>query len=647
MNRQNNRFILGLVVCSFIFIRFFFVVAPDLSQSWELKARDFLSGIKNSYFKENINTSIIHIDIDDATLAEIPYSVNDKELYTHILNILGQAGVSSALFDMLFPKCAYDNACNEFIDAIINFKNVYAPIILNMADKQIVPSEDDYQNLPKNEFIWTPALKSSGKTPSYKKAFTNFPEMDQSARGIGHINIYPDLDGVFRKIPLLLSYEKGFVPLASFRMVCDFLNVTPDRIEGDLSRNILLRNAHFPDGRKKDISIPVDSEGYMIINFAGTWDDSFPHYSVSQLFEIEKDENLMELLLDDIEGSLAIISDISTGSRDVGPIPLENYYPLSGLHANTINAILEQSFIKTANPIVGLIYDLILIVFLVFSAIRFKGVRFGLIAIAILLLFDFYVVTVFLVDKTVIAVVRTSLGIIFALSSVTLYKFMLEEKEKAFVQAKFENYFAPELLDKILKSPEQLKKVEKKNLTVLFSDIAGFTKWSSTRSPEEIHRCLNEYFDEMAEIVFKYGGTIDKYIGDGLLAFFGDPVEYKDHVKRGVSAALEMQERVRYLRKKWADGNIMDIQIRIGINTGEVVVGNLGSEKRLDYTVIGANVNLAQRLESNAPIGGILITHAVREELDESFNIEKREAISAKGFSEKIEVFEVCGRYQK
>lgn len=183
--------------------------------------------------------------------------------------------------------------------------------------------------------------------------------------------------------------------------------------------------------------------------------------------------------------------------------------------------------------------------------------------------------------------------------------------------------------------------MEQKELSILFSDIVGFSGWSSTQKPEYIRQTLNQYFGEMARIVFKYEGTIDKYLGDGLMVFFGDPISQEDHALRCVRSAVEMQLKTRELKRMWEVEGGMPIQIRVGINTGEVVVGNMGSSRRLDYTTIGANVNLASRLESGAPVGGILIAKSVYEKVKDAIDVKEAGTIQAKGFAEPVEVFEV------
>jgi adenylate cyclase len=237
--------------------------------------------------------------------------------------------------------------------------------------------------------------------------------------------------------------------------------------------------------------------------------------------------------------------------------------------------------------------------------------------------------------------VRTVCGIVLAMMALTIQKYTWEERERIFLRARFENYFAPALLDKILASRDMLETCERKTVTILFSDIVGFTPWSATRSPEEVHRTLNEYFKAMTAIVFKHEGTVDKYIGDGLMAFFGDPVAHPDHAARAVRTAEDMQHKARELRTKWMTEGRMDLKVRVGVHTGEAIVGNMGSEKRVDYTAIGASVNLAQRLETNAPEGGILISRSVYDVVREIVRTKPAGRIKAKGFGEEIEVFEI------
>jgi adenylate cyclase len=234
-----------------------------------------------------------------------------------------------------------------------------------------------------------------------------------------------------------------------------------------------------------------------------------------------------------------------------------------------------------------------------------------------------------------------SLGFVSAAVGANAWRFLHAERDRLAFRLRLERYFAPQLMAKILRSPERLVGAEQKTLTVLFSDIAGFTSWCSSQPPAVIHETLNEYFEEMTAIVFRHEGTVDKFIGDGLMAFFGDPLVQPDHALRAVRSAIEMQLAARRLRAAWEPAGRLPLAIRIGINTGEVVVGDMGSRRITTYTAIGAAVNLAQRLESKAPVDGILVSEPVWQAVYDAVASVERGRIAAKGFAEEFPVWEV------
>jgi adenylate cyclase len=180
-----------------------------------------------------------------------------------------------------------------------------------------------------------------------------------------------------------------------------------------------------------------------------------------------------------------------------------------------------------------------------------------------------------------------------------------------------------------------------KELTILFSDIFSFTKWSSDKEPALVHAFLSDYLETLASIIFEYGGTVDKFMGDGMLAFFGDPFDMSDHTGRCIKAAVAMQQNIRDLAAQWAPRADIDLKVRMGINTGRVIVGNLGTKTRIEYTVIGAAVNLGQRMEAAAPVGSILVTAAVQDKVKGDFIFGEKREIQVKGYESPIEAYEV------
>lgn len=224
-------------------------------------------------------------------------------------------------------------------------------------------------------------------------------------------------------------------------------------------------------------------------------------------------------------------------------------------------------------------------------------------------------------------------------------------------QAKIENltnklskYLSPQVYESIFSGKKNVKiEAYRKKLTVFFSDIKGFTELTDRLEPEELSYLLNSYLNEMSKIALKHGGTIDKFVGDAILIFFGDPETngVKEDANACVLMALEMQDRMRFLRTIWKNEGIsIPLEIRIGINTGYCNVGNFGSEDRLDYTIIGGEVNLASRLESNANVGQILISHETHELVKNQINCEKKEKINIKGLVYKVQTYEVIDLYK-
>ncbi|MDC0651787.1 PAS domain S-box protein [Alphaproteobacteria bacterium] len=211
--------------------------------------------------------------------------------------------------------------------------------------------------------------------------------------------------------------------------------------------------------------------------------------------------------------------------------------------------------------------------------------------------------------------------------------------------SKLSKYLSPQVYESIFSGKKNaIIEASRKKLTVFFSDIKGFTEITDRLEPEVLSSLLNNYLNEMSKIALKYGGTIDKFVGDAILIFFGDPETKgeKEDAIACVSMAIEMRKRMQYLRAQWENQGISNpLEIRIGINTGYCNVGNFGSEDRLDYTIIGGEVNLASRLESNAKTGEILVSHETFALIKEDITCEKKEEINVKGLAHKVQTYQV------
>ncbi len=217
-----------------------------------------------------------------------------------------------------------------------------------------------------------------------------------------------------------------------------------------------------------------------------------------------------------------------------------------------------------------------------------------------------------------------------------------EREEKQKLKEVFSKYVSPQVVAEIVKNPDSLELGGvKKKIAVLFSDIRGFTSMSEKMQPEEVVAILNEYFEEMTKIVFKYNGTLDKYMGDAIMALYGAPVEMKNPVVNAVATAVEMQKRLKELNEQWANHGWKTLGMGIGITYGDVVVGNIGSSLRMDYTAIGDTVNLASRLQGVAKAGEVLVSDQAYEQIKDYVMAEELEPIKVKGKEKPVRVYKV------
>jgi adenylate cyclase len=286
--------------------------------------------------------------------------------------------------------------------------------------------------------------------------------------------------------------------------------------------------------------------------------------------------------------------------------------------------------------------ELVLAAIILALSLRFATPFFPIHMVALAAGYLIFVAFCFLKARLVLGTIGPLLMMFFAGIFVTAYRYFIGAKEKEVLRRTFEAYFPPLVVKKIMAHPGLLALGgQKKELTVLFSDIKDFTTHSAALSPAQIQHFLNEYFEAMVDVVFRYQGTVDKYMGDGLMVFFGDPEPQPDHALRCVRAAMEMQKKTAELREQWRQSGGFPISIRIGINTGEVVVGNMGSSRRLAYTVLGSAVNLAQRLETNAPAGGILISQRTYELVKAEIAAHPVGAFKVKGIETPVSAHEV------
>ncbi len=579
-----------------------------------------------------VDPDLVFIDVDDSSYEAMGNAWYTRRSYARLLRVLHEVGVRAAVFDVVFVGPIHQEPDVTLPEAAHEFGRAYFPLIVTIDPPGEVPASARAARVSDIPAAFEPASVRWGTVRSVRGVVQHIEALDAAAAGMGHITTYPDRDGVYRRKRLVVRNGDRVIPSLALAVAMDLLGVEGSEVV--LNAGVAL---HLGDLR----AIPIDDEGRTVVNFAGRWGENYPHFSAHRILEAEGDEALLDQLAEALEDAVVVIADVSTRSQDFGTSALEKIYPKVGLHMAMLNGILTSSFVREKGRATAYLLALGASGLMWVLALRLGAAWFATASAAIMASALGGPLATFVYGDMLVPVVEPALCVLLGAAAVLGLRFFWAERDRALLRSSFESYLPGPVLDKVLRSPDLLSGVSRKRLTVLFSDIAGFTRWCSTQSPSTIRLTLNSYFQEMTRIVFDHGGTVDKYIGDGLMVFFGDPVEQPDHARRAVLCAIEMQRCARELAKKWRDQVGLDLKIRVGINTGEVAVGKMGSERRVDYTVLGSEVNMSQRLESNAPQGSVLISRSTYEELKNTVPCHFHDDITVKGYDNAVSTYEV------
>ena len=313
--------------------------------------------------------------------------------------------------------------------------------------------------------------------------------------------------------------------------------------------------------------------------------------------------NLMELrdeLSSSLKGSFCITGHVGTSTTDIGVNPFEGEYMNVGTHASVANTILKQDFLDQISPLFSILIALVLCYVLVFVIEPMKPLWAVLTGTGFLIVGVVGQVLTFVFVGVYTVVLIPAISIFLSFVTATILKFMRTEREKSFLRDAFSHYLSTDVIKEIVSDPEKLKLGgEERELTAMFTDIRGFSTISEKMTPGTLVTLLNLYLGAMSDIILDYNGTIDKYEGDAIMCFFGAPVEFTDHAERACSSAVRMRRMEIELNERFVAEEICPDHLitRIGVNTGSMAVGNMGTTKKMDYTIMGNSVNLASRLE--------------------------------------------------
>ncbi|MBN1758505.1 MAG: adenylate/guanylate cyclase domain-containing protein [Chitinispirillaceae bacterium] len=394
------------------------------------------------------------------------------------------------------------------------------------------------------------------------------------------------------------------------------------------------------------VRIPLNRHNYHIITFFGPKAKPFPVYSFYDIYK-----NRVQGFL---EGKIFIVGSTAPALFDIKAVPHDRSYPAVEIHASLMNSFLTNTFVHRLAPWQDFLILLLIGIIIGFVSYLFKPLAGALLTVASIFVYFLLAMTLFGADHLWIEIARPILVILLTFTAVMAYRYITEEKDRKFLQSTFKQYLSPELIDIMYKSRQQpLLGGEEGIRTAYFTDIQSFSTFSEKLgSPTRLVELLNEYLSQMTDILLKHYGTLDKYEGDAIIAFFGAPMPMEDHAYQACLTAIDMQETLGTLRKKWvAEGDkwpeiVHQMRMRIGINTGLITTGNMGSNIRKNYTMMGDAVNLAARLESAAKQYGVytMISHNTCELVRNDFLVRQIDKITVVGKSEPVVVYELMAR---
>ena len=480
-----------------------------------------------------------------------------------------------------------------------------------------------------------PEYAKNSEVPEAQALSPNLPQFAANAKNFGFFDIIPDADGVVRREPAALSFQGAYYPSLDVAAALAYTDISLEQVKVIFNPNGVERIA------LGQLTIPTDRQGFVQLDYDGGT-GTFPTYSLADVVQHRVSSAFFR-------DRLVLIGPTVIGISGMALTPLqEKQSPGVAIHANMLDDILYQHFIHR-----GMREYLVDVAFIILFSLGagilisvLNPLRATLLLAGSLLLYfwlSYYLFAnyrMWVADSPPMATLAVTYG------GIVSYRFFFEEGEKKKVRSAFSQYMHPGLINQILNRPEALRLGgEEKELTALFADIRGFTTLSEDLAPAQLVDLLNEYLSTMTELIFKNWGTLDKYIGDCIMAFWGAPYPQTDHAFRACRTGLEMLQSLARLQAGWESRGVPRLEVCIGINTGPMLVGNMGSKRRFNFTVIGDSVNLASRLEGlNREFGtDLIISEGTFLQAKDQIVVRELDLIRVKGKIHPVKVYEVLG----
>ncbi|MFA6598510.1 MAG: adenylate/guanylate cyclase domain-containing protein [Ignavibacteriaceae bacterium] len=608
----------------------------------------------SSESKEKIEDIVI-VDIDEKSILKLGrFSSWPLAYFGQVVDYVSTGGASVIAFDVFFSEHdGFSPAITDLYTSKISHllkkdSSLIRKVIQNFETEDefanslknskisILACYDDFSEEKPSEIILPNNLTKFDYThlanvPSFKEIKNPvfpIPILTNAANKVGFAHISPDDDGKIRSFDTFFKYKNYLITNFSMQIVLNVLKI--DRI--DFSKTELL----LYSGKKLKRSISIESSGKTPLNFYGR-KKKFRYISFCDIIRHRIDPSFFK-------DKVVLVGASAIGLEDLKTTPVDVNYPGTELHATFVQNALKNDFFKifprSQEYLLGLVIT-------IFSLLVFGRLRLTFTVLSYFVIIISTLVASFFVFESYNYLFNFSLAFYFITISFVVslvYRYKTEIHEKKIIKKTFSKYVSSSIVSEMLDHPEKLTMGgESKHVTALFSDIQNFTSHSEQSSPAELTEFLKKYMTELTAIVLKNYGMLDKYIGDGLVALWGVPIPLDNHVQHACLAALEMRKKTIEIAQESSLELFKNLRTRFGINTGRMIVGNMGSEQLFDYTGIGDNMNLASRLEALNKYYGtqIIISEFTKNELNDSFLIREIDQVAVKGKANAVKIFEL------
>ena len=618
-----------------------YLLLPQTFLSLDNRLRDFLFILRGPV---PASSNIVIIDIDEKSLKAEGQWPWPRNRVAQLIQNLSDADAGIIGLDMVFAEedkrspHTIISSLPSFQGEVDNYDETLAKTIASTptiggyfftyaqsekSETPLIPAVFVERKANDQEFIVTP-----------RHLVLNIPLIQNAFYSSGFFNTTHDEGGMIRRVPLVMRYDDTIYPSLALEMVRIFTDAKQVYVNNSLTGvdSIDLNKLH----------IPTDRFAHLMVNYRGP-QNSFKYISAIEILNGSFNQ-------DDVNGKFILVGTSAVGIADLRATPYDTVMPGVEVHANVIDNLLEQDFISLPENTeiidLAMISATVILMMILFSFANawlvlplFIAMGYSLYLLLMYTLFE---------QGMVLNILFPVAALFISFMAAILLNYIVSLRQKQLIMAVFAKKVSPTVMhDLIQNSSDTLLKPKNREVTVFFSDIRSFTAISEKlANPERVISMLNTYMTPMVDAITRHHGTVDKFIGDAVMAYWNAPVEVTNHADEAVEAALEQISLLKDLNVELLQTYNIEIQIGIGIHTGEVTIGEMGSIGRSDYTVIGDNVNLASRLEGLTKMYGasIIISAETKRQLKQHYNIRSLDIVKVKGKEKAVEIFEVMAQ---